>query len=277
VSSARRPDHPVAAAFERRAARAESLAAESGGAAEALCFASGLYRVQAHMAAHMAALHAASPLTGRLHVDMEAVAAGVPELLHFAADHGPRDLAEAARLRLQEASSSMSARLAARWAPEAGAPLDYLSRAALRPYVELLAHLRVPPDRPRHLRACPFCGGLPWIAARRAEAEGEGAGRHLGCPLCGGEWRVNRVCCPCCAEEDPARLPAFASASCPAVRIEACETCGAYVKSIDLTLDARAIPEVDDLASLAFDLWAAREGFQRIEPGLAGPAVVGAG
>jgi formate dehydrogenase maturation protein FdhE len=42
------------------------------------------------------------------------------------------------------------------------------------------------------------------------------------------------------------------------------------VKSIDLTLDARAIPEVDDLVSLSLDLWAAREGFTRIEPGLAG-------
>jgi formate dehydrogenase maturation protein FdhE len=54
------------------------------------------------------------------------------------------------------------------------------------------------------------------------------------------------------------------------VRIEGCEACHAYVKSIDLTLDGRAIPEVDDLVSLGMDLWAAREGFRRIEPGLAG-------
>jgi FdhE protein len=54
------------------------------------------------------------------------------------------------------------------------------------------------------------------------------------------------------------------------VRIEACDSCRHYVKSIDLTVDGRAIPEVDDLASLSMDLWAAREGFARIEPGLAG-------
>jgi formate dehydrogenase maturation protein FdhE len=54
------------------------------------------------------------------------------------------------------------------------------------------------------------------------------------------------------------------------VRIEGCEACRGYVKSIDLTLDARAIPEVDELVSLGMDLWAAREGFRRIEPGLAG-------
>jgi formate dehydrogenase maturation protein FdhE len=42
------------------------------------------------------------------------------------------------------------------------------------------------------------------------------------------------------------------------------------VKSIDLTLDARAMPEVDDLVSLGVDLWAVGEGFVRLEPGLAG-------
>ena len=55
-----------------------------------------------------------------------------------------------------------------------------------------------------------------------------------------------------------------------AVRIEACETCKRYAKSIDLTLDARPIAEVDDLATLALDLWAQEEGYTRIEPGLAG-------
>jgi len=58
------------------------------------------------------------------------------------------------------------------------------------------------------------------------------------------------------------------------VRIEACESCRHYVKSIDLTVDGHAIPEVDDLASLSMDLWAAREGFERIEPGLAGRLAV---
>ena len=81
---------------------------------------------------------------------------------------------------------------------------------------------------------------------------------------------MGRILCPACEEGDPAKLPSFQSASYPAVRIEACETCHRYVKSIDLTGDTRAIPEVDDLVSLGMDLWAANEGFARIEPGLAG-------
>ena len=94
--------------------------------------------------------------------------------------------------------------------------------------------------------------------------------RALGCSLCGGEWPVGRILCPACDEGDPAKLPSFQSPSYPAVRIEACETCRQYVKSIDLTVDGRAIPEVDDLVSLGMDLWAASQGFARIEPGLAG-------
>jgi formate dehydrogenase maturation protein FdhE len=42
------------------------------------------------------------------------------------------------------------------------------------------------------------------------------------------------------------------------------------VKSIDLTVDARPIPPIDDLVSLSMDLWATDEGYTRIEPGLAG-------
>jgi len=66
------------------------------------------------------------------------------------------------------------------------------------------------------------------------------------------------------------KLPSFQSERYPATRIEACETCRRYVKSIDLTVDGRAIPEVDDVVSLSMDLWAAGEGFPRLEPGLAG-------
>jgi formate dehydrogenase maturation protein FdhE len=52
--------------------------------------------------------------------------------------------------------------------------------------------------------------------------------------------------------------------------VDACQTCRRYVKTFDLSQDARPVPEVDDLTSIALDLWAAQQGFTRIEPGLAG-------
>ena len=98
----------------------------------------------------------------------------------------------------------------------------------------------------------------------------EGAHRNLACGLCGEEWRFQRILCPACFEEDARKLPSFQSEPHPSVRIEACETCRRYVKSIDLSEDARPIPEVDDLASLSMDLWAREQGYERIEPGIAG-------
>ena len=98
----------------------------------------------------------------------------------------------------------------------------------------------------------------------------EGARRMLACSLCGGEWLFGRILCPSCLEEKPERLPSYTSQTHPTVRVEACETCRRYVKSIDLSEDARPIPEVDDLVSLSMDLWAREQGFERIEPGLAG-------
>ena len=97
-----------------------------------------------------------------------------------------------------------------------------------------------------------------------------GAARSLVCALCGTEWPFPRIRCAACREADPVKLPSFQTEAHPSVRIEACETCRHYVKSLDLTLDARPLPEVDDLVSLTMDLWAIEEGWTRLEPGWAG-------
>jgi FdhE protein len=264
------PEGVVETAFEKRAARAELLARDSVTAAEPLRFASGLYRIQGRLATAIESLHAERPLSGRLDEDAGRFVGRLVDLLRFAAEQGPPDLVAEAQPREREDASPARSRLLAWWSGDRKTGDDYLSRALLRPYVEVLARLRVAPDRVHRPGHCPFCGGAPWIAARRAEGDADGARRLLGCALCGGEWPLGRILCPSCAEGDPAKLPSFQSPSYPAVRIEACETCRRYVKSIDLTGDARAIPEVDDLVSLGMDLWAGREGFTRIEPGLAG-------
>jgi FdhE protein len=108
------------------------------------------------------------------------------------------------------------------------------------------------------------------VSTRRTPPDSEAGVRLLHCALCALEWNINRICCPACGEDDPYKLPVYRSDPHPAIRIEACETCRRYVKSIDLTLDARPIAEVDDLVSLSMDLWALDEGLARIEPGLAG-------
>lgn len=261
---------PAAADFERRAARAQLLSREKPAAAEPLQFAAGLYRAQARVAASLHRSDAEDPLTGHLEEDADRLLPHAAAVTRYASEEGPEALAEEARARMQDLPATARTRLLVYWAGDRPAVEDYLSRAILRPYVEFLRSVNRAPDRIHRRGQCPFCGGAPWVGCRRDGSLMEGARRMLVCALCGGEWLFGRILCPACFEEDPHKLPSFQAEPHPAVRIEACEACHRYLKSIDLSEDARPIPEVDDLVSLSLDLWAADQGFTRIEPGLAG-------
>jgi FdhE protein len=188
----------------------------------------------------------------------------------FAAERGPSPLSDEGRLRASEDLPTARTRLLVFWNEDRPAAEDYLSRAMLRPHVEVLRSRNTAPHRIHRHGRCPFCGGAPSVALRRAGAADDGAARFLVCGLCGLEFAFNRILCPSCFEEDPTKLPSFTADTHPHVRIEACETCRRYVKSLDLSQDARPLPEVDDLVSLSMDLWASEQGYERIEPGLAG-------
>jgi FdhE protein len=255
--------------FEKRAARAEALSASAPAVQEPLLFAAKLFRLQGRLAGAISARHAEAPFAGGTD-DLPRLVDLLPALLSFAAADGPAELAEAAEARAKDDPATAATRLRVYWEGGRDAAEDYLSRAFLRPFAELLARTSVAAVRPRHQGHCPACGSPPIVSFRKELPESNGAGRYLVCGLCGTEWPFNRIRCPSCHEEDPAKLPGFQSDVHRNVRIEACETCRRYVKSIDLTLDARPLPEVDDLVSLAMDLWAIEEGWTRLEPGWAG-------
>ena len=227
--------------------RAEQLAQENPGSVELLRFAAGLLKAQASLRA----------------ADLVGVAAAARPLLEYCAG---KELAADAREAL---AGGFEARLRAYW--EAG-EFDYLARAALQPYARMLRETGQPPGRGVS-GTCVFCGSGAWISSRRippGPGTGEGAMRMLHCALCAFVWQVGRIRCPACGEEDPEKLPFFTAPQHIGVRIEACESCKAYVKSIDLSLDARRVPEIDDLMSLSMDLWSTEHGYVRMEPGLAG-------
>jgi FdhE protein len=115
---------------------------------------------------------------------------------------------------------------------------------------------------------CPFCGEKPVVAALRPA--GDGGKRSLICSLCFTEWEFRRLLCPQCGEEDREKLPIFMAEQFPHVRVEACDSCRSYMKAIDLTKDGLAIPEVDELASVALDLWADQQGYTKLQVNLLG-------
>ncbi len=230
--------------------RAQQLAEKHPGAAELLRFAAGLLKAQASVRAG----------------DLASVARAARPVLEYCARSGPAELAADARSALD---SGFDERVRAYW--ETG-EFDYLARAALAPWVRTMRETGMSVDRAVK-GACVYCGGGAWISSRRippGPGTGEGAIRMLHCALCAFSWQIARIHCASCGEGDPDRLPVFTAPQHPGVRIEACETCKTYVKSIDLTLDLRRVPEIDELVALSLDLWAGEKGYQRLEPGLAG-------
>jgi FdhE protein len=115
---------------------------------------------------------------------------------------------------------------------------------------------------------CPFCAEKPVAAILRPE--GDGGKRFLLCGLCFTEWEYRRLLCPNCGEDDKEKLPVYTAEEFPHIRVESCDTCRVYLKAIDLTKNGRAVPEVDELASVVLDLWAAEHGYTKLQPNLFG-------
>jgi formate dehydrogenase maturation protein FdhE len=118
----------------------------------------------------------------------------------------------------------------------------------------------------RSQASCPICGALPTVGVLREE--GQGAKRTLVCALCLAERDYLRVVCLACGEQQFDALPIYTAEQFAHVRIEACESCRHYLKTIDLTKDGLAVPPVDDIASLSLDLWARERGYVRLRPNL---------
>jgi formate dehydrogenase maturation protein FdhE len=177
----------------------------------------------------------------------------------------------------------------------AGAELDpvdrYLARASLAPPLEALgdrAGAACVREEAGEGALCPCCGGPPQLSCVADSGESLVSGRRsLLCARCGSSWDHTRSTCPACGESDEGRLLVYAErwegpvsvngngdGGAPAVfrnlRISGCETCSRYLIEIDLARDGRAVPEVDELAALPLDLYAADQGLTKVTPNLMG-------
>ncbi|MGH2817216.1 MAG: formate dehydrogenase accessory protein FdhE [Actinomycetota bacterium] len=123
-------------------------------------------------------------------------------------------------------------------------------------------------------RACPACGDVPQCSAIIEESGGflQGAPRYLICGRCATWWAFPRAVCPSCGEDDSRKLGPYVSDEWDHARIDMCDTCRSYVKTFDLRKKetAAVIPLVDDVATLALDVWAHETGLTRPGVSLAG-------
>jgi formate dehydrogenase maturation protein FdhE len=97
--------------------------------------------------------------------------------------------------------------------------------------------------------------------------EGDGTAFFLLCRDCREEYVFPRDACPHC---DHPAIAWYSSESLPHIQTRVCESCRRYLHVIHLGKDARAIPEVDELAALPLDLWAREQGYEKLWPNLAG-------
>src|ERR1035438_1782242 len=124
--------------FEKRRAGEGIVPASAPAVAEPLVFAAKLFRLQGRLAAAISARHADAPFSGGA-ADLPRIADLLPPLLSFAAADGPPELAEAAEPRASDDPTTAATRLRVYWEGGRDALEDYLSRAFLRPFADVLA------------------------------------------------------------------------------------------------------------------------------------------
>jgi hypothetical protein len=214
----------------------------------------------------------------------------LPRVVEATALAGPEPLAAATRDLADIGEGPLAAWLAGAELP----PVErYLARASLRgPLQALDADAACAGDpSPRGGRHCRRCGGLPQLSFHDHSDEALVSGqRRLACTRCGASWSYTGSACASCGETAGGRRTIYAerrdgpvvgrgeqaepgrdgAATFPHLRIEGCESCKRYLIDVDLGRDARATPEVDELAALPLDLFAAERGLTKVTPNLMG-------
>ena len=189
--------------------------------------------------------------------------------LSLAEAHGPAPLAGLSRELQARGRTFWGKLLHEVWI--AHAPSDaqgFLALAFLQPYAELLRSRASLCPKPHAYALCPFCSRKPGLGVLRPM--GDGGARSLSCFFCLAEWEFHRIVCPGCGEENDKKLVIFTATDFDYIRVECCDSCKTYIKTVDLARNGRAEPVVDELASAPLDLWASEHGYAKLQSNLFG-------
>jgi FdhE protein len=109
---------------------------------------------------------------------------------------------------------------------------------------------------------CPICGSLPSLGLLK-EKVGK---RYLLCSYCGYQWRMDRIFCPFCENKEQESLRYFFGEGEETHRIDLCDQCHQYIKTIDTRNLQESDPVLEDLATLHLDILASQKGYKRPAP-----------
>jgi formate dehydrogenase accessory protein FdhE len=280
------------AKWDRRIRRANELASTYPFAAEGLryyarlaTFQKGVYGEIQQALANSPRISADRPLRDEL--DFFLLLPKFPGFLSVIQKIAPTPLAQAAAALLQKGSAAWQRAIEDFWYRdseladaediEPDGPFDHSAASSseralawifLQPYAEYLADHREVAIVDGTPSTCPLCGGRPAVAVLRSE--GDGAKKSLICMLCSHEWLFRRIYCPACGEEREPQMAFYSAPEIAHVRVDVCDTCHTYLKSIDLTKTGLAVAVVDELATIPLDLWAREHGYEKLQVNLLG-------
>jgi FdhE protein len=279
--------------WDRRIRRANELTSTYPFAAEGLRFYSRVATLQKSLYEEV---QKATPVSPKIlndaplrdELDLFALLPKFPGFLSAVEQIAPAPLAQAAADLSQKGSAAWQQALEDFWRSELESPADFyaaeeteihdadeaissqrlLAWIFLQPYAEYLASRRAPMHLDGTPFLCPLCGGKPVVGVLRGE--GDGAKKSLICMLCAHEWNFRRIYCPACGEEREPQMAFYSAPEIAHIRVDVCDTCHTYLKTIDLTKTGLAVPVVDELAAIPLDLWAREHGYQKLQVNLLG-------
>ncbi len=279
--------HQKLSDYDKRIDRAKHLAAEYPFAAKPLKFYTHVAQFQKELFSHLTKEWGEQPVlprNGDLRSELNFMIL-LPRYSSFLAvveTNAPQPLAAAASELSRDGSNSWIEVLSEYWA-DGGKAVDernsrsssgnnalreFLARGFLQAYAEFVAEAIAEPAIEGTQYICPKCNSLPLLGVLRPE--GDGGKRFLYCAFCAHEWAFRRILCPACGEEREEKLPVYVAEQFSHIRVESCDTCKHYLRTIDLTKDGNAIAEADDLAAIPLTLWAQENGYTRIHTNLLG-------
>jgi FdhE protein len=246
------------AAWDQRIRRADELAAAHPFAADVLGFYRRVATLQKGLYWFLQESSAA---------DLDALLPKFPEFLSQIKACAPEPIAQSAReWETQDARELIEFRW--RSVSAVGGPEALLAWVFLQPFAEHLAKQASDAGQQSAAGLCPFCSRKPVVGILRPE--GDGAKRSLLCSMCATEWPIVRILCPACGEESVDKLAIYTAEQFAHIRVEACDTCGCYIKTVDLTKNGRAVPIVDELATIPLNLWAKEHQYVKVQANILG-------
>jgi FdhE protein len=252
--------------WQQRVERANELAGRHTFAAEILRFYVQIATFQREL--YLRLCHSDDSPSATSPPELSKLLASFPEFLRTVERHAPETLREFALAELAVSPSAHAELLNNFWTavPVADGLQEFTARAFLQPYAEFVRSRVETQWENYNQPLCPFCGRKPGLGVLRQQ--GDGGRRSLMCSFCLSEWQFRRILCPGCGEEDHKKLPVYTAPELVHVRVECCDSCRSYLKTVDLTKNGLAVPIVDEVAAIPLDLWAQEHGYQKLQPNL---------